>query len=269
MLRALKAIWLVIACFLLNGCCTTVKDLRPAFEANKQNLQDLRGNVITLLDLLDKCGIAVIDARIELMRTKIADNLLTDFLDLGIDPSTVTASSVERALSNQASTVGKRFSLFRDAMNAATDLRRDELRYQYPVFASILDLRVSSQQIADDYVMLIGARSSPNVSELRSKVADKYPTLQNLRSIRERFAKALADYREIMVQKQLGLALEHADLFVFAAESNLNIEKAFSSVIGDKALQSEILGAVHDPKIQSTLSESFDLVTKLINNPQK
>jgi hypothetical protein len=257
----------LVLSLLLSGCCS-VKRLQPAFQANQQNLRDLRVNVVTVMDLLEKSATGLLDTRIELLRGTVADSIITDFSELGFSAGDIHAASVEKLLSNSTNGVGRRFASFRDAMNAASESRRDELRFQFPIFAALLDLRITPQQIAEDYTSLLGARTAPNVRALKKTVTDKYPAVRDLVAARDRFSKSLVAYRNVIIDKQLGLALQHADLFTYAAQGDINIEKAFASVIGDKGLQSQILGAVHDPKAREAVEESFSFATKLFGSDE-
>lgn len=244
--------------------CTGLKKLRPAFETNQKNIAELQANVSNLITLLEITGHGVIDMQTEVRRTALCVNMQESFSELGLDPTKVTEQSVDALLHDPTKVAGKRYLEFSAAMAAAEPRRRKELQLEQPIFAARLNLDVTSQKIADDYAMLLNASKSQDVARLRRQIADTYPAVKELISTRIKFDSDIAQYRKVVVQNQLGLALEHADLFNYASESNLNVEKAFAAIIGDKGLQTKILGYVTDEKTKSALEDSFDFITSMI-----
>jgi hypothetical protein len=199
----------------------------------------------------------------EARRTALCINLQELLAELGLDPSKVSAQSVDSLLHDPNKSAGKRYLDLSAAMAAADVQRRGQSQLQEPVLAARLGLEVTSQKLADDYAMLLNASKSPNVSQLRRQIADTYPVVKELLAARMKFDNNIGQYRKVVIQEQLGLALEHADLFKLAAQSNMNVEKAFAAIIGDKGLQTKILGYVTDPKTKSGLQESFDFISGL------
>ena len=244
--------------------CTGLKTLRPAFAANQQNLAELKVNVSSLIDLLDLSGQAVFDMQIETRRALLCDNLLEVLQEIGISPTNATGEAVDAVFRNSNSETGKQYFEFCAAMNAAEPPQRRQLQLRHPVFAARLSLNISSQQIADHYAILLKSRKSADRGQLRRQIADEYSFVKDLVVAREKFKKDISQYREVVLHQQLGLALEHADLFNYAAQSNLNVEKAFANVIGDKGLQTQVLGYVHDEKVKSSLQDSFQLISNLL-----
>ena len=249
---------------ILTSSCCSIKPLTPAFDANKRNIEDMRGNVTSVVILLELTADSVFKSRLELQTAAVCDSILLEFTELGFDPANVSGTQVERILTDQSTTIGKRLTQLGNALASSEDSRRKQLQSQQPVLAALIGLQITATQVAEDYAKLLNARSNRDIKTLRWDVAKKYPLLQETEKANLRWNKTLAAYKETLLKKQLPLAAAHADLFDYAAKSDLDVSKAFAKVIGDDALQSQILGSVHDPKTKEALSEGFSFMNEFL-----
>lgn len=257
---------LLLHCLLIPlafGGCTTMKDLAPAFEANKSNVDDLTTNVASIALQIRPLAVSVWDSEIESRRTSV----ILELQKLGIphknSMDTFSGAQIEADLANASMSWKADYERLGVAMaaSASDPAERDRLEGLHPVLAAIQSLKLSPEEVAAHVKLLYESRG--RIRTIRETLTKDYPYVNRAVVAKEQSLKTLDDFSHAIAQ-QARLAKTHADLFEFASKSNIDVAKAFGAVLSDEGLQGQVLGLVKDDRWKSSASDALKILNDLL-----
>lgn len=266
----------VLFAILFVGGCTTVSDLRPAFEANRQNITDVRTNSKRIALSLKSAGNTLFElSRIrwqreiclriqslgESLKSRSGETELMN-ADFSALPTTEAHELIDRHRSAITKSRGKiqLFARVKEMLLTRDTQRHAEVERKYPVAAPVVQGYVDEADVIKQYATLCRNVDLLAISEgVQRELASQYPAIVELRAKHTRFLQLMDEYIAVL-DKQTALAVAHAEIFMYAANTNMTIEEAFASVLGDEGFQVEVLSQVKDEKTKSIISDAMVLL---------
>ncbi len=242
---------LVAAC---QGCAR-FKTLKPAFEANEQNLKEVKETMAHDAELFEKMGVTIYDLAITSRRWAVADELATIGLALG-------KQSYDSWVKSDNSTA-KELARLNQNWAVASKEAQENLRRKHPVLTALITLDLTPSQVERDAKWVANEGKSNSI--LGQPSIDKYPSVKELLMAKAKFQESAKKRREIL-EKQLQLATSHAALFVYAEKSSASGRQLAASVLGNAALREEALGLLKDEKWKTAASEAFNVLSGMLNS---
>ncbi|MCK4873389.1 MAG: hypothetical protein KAS72_11745 [Phycisphaerales bacterium] len=245
----------VVTCALVTGCTDTSK-LAPVFRTNERNIADLRENTGQILELATLASEAVLADEIQYRRSVVEDRLIDVVM-------MCRGSTFQQVLDDNASSLAKDDQLLRAALAAFPNDAAVRNRYfaRYPVLAAHLSGALSAAQIQQHLALFDEHGAQMPIAD-RNTITDQYSYV----------AKAITDQDEsraelalccATMERQLDLAVAHARLFSYAAETGVDIEQAFQSVWTETDLQSELLGLIPSEEQQLAITDLIEDIQRL------
>jgi len=242
---------LTIFLLVLTGC-TSIKQLKPAIDANQRNIRDLQANHASTMKLVRHLTEAVWDSELAARRTRIGKRLVDLRLEVGMDGEGATRG-IAQALADSTSPAHQDFENLKAGLTAFADPSPSRYRYiqRYPILYAYFAKAVTADQI-NTHLNLASRVRSLSPAE-RNAITDVYPYVAQILDLRRSTGARLERIQQ-RTADQFRLALAHAALFQYAADTNLNVEQAFKQVLADEGLQGEILGRIKNQGVSHAIN---------------
>ena len=246
----MRIVALLIGCVLListNGC-GSLKKLEPLFEVNKTNIEELTANTERIAELLEQMASSVWDAEINSRIKSVALQLL----DLAN-----TYPNFETDFADLNSALYQEYDRFLKLLGAAqTDDVRASIVASNPVFAALAEQAVTVEQTSKDALRILDvAQQNPLARDqlwiVQADIGAHYPYVSEATENKQASVRSMQAYQSI-VESQGALARAHAELFVFAAKSDIKVEEALIGVLTDEELEAEVLGLINNKESKDT-----------------
>ncbi|MEX2217134.1 MAG: hypothetical protein WD749_00110 [Phycisphaerales bacterium] len=247
----------------LLGACATMRDLAPAFEANRTNMAELSANVAALNQRLRPLVAAVWESEIEARRTAVLLELQQLGTPYRANPSDLTGARLDADLADPDKGWKPDYDRLGTALAAAAGdpAETDRIHAAHPVLSAIHLLRVSPDQAAAHARTLQESRG--RVAEVRAALTNDYPYVARAVQARDESLRAI-DEHSAVVDRQLRLAGAHAELFDFAATSSGNVARALGATLTDEGLQAQVLGLIRDDRSRASVAEGLTLLNGVV-----
>ncbi len=255
--------------------CGELRQLEPSMKVNQANAKELKNGVSQTLDLLAPLAGKIIELELIERRRDIALGLNEMAGHIGVSES-ISVGDIEAALDDPESDFTKTLGRIQSALsanNGDSQKERDiraKLKAEYPVYAALSVDPGLKEEIVES-IRIVWVLEDENRSDGQTVVEQQalyhelslpFSYYTDILELKGTVEASIADYRKTVVQ-QLHLLELHAELFVFAAEQQVDVNRVFTELLGDEGFESQVLALIGSESVQDDAKMVFDSIREL------